>query len=252
MFDTLFTGKNFVELAETASTNSYAMRLLVQSPPEGTVVSTTYQSQGRGQSGNYWESQAGKNLTLSIIYYPDFLAVSDLFYLSKMVSVALHSYIAGILHEETVRIKWPNDILVNGQKIAGILIENQLEGPRVRVSVSGIGLNVNQRDFSPLISARTCSIRHFKSTDLDLRAVMAGLLQQVERAYLQLRAGELDVLDRMYLSHLYGYHKKMNFRIGDKLVSGTIIGVEKQGKLAVELSGGLRYFDLKEIEFIIS
>lgn len=250
MFDTLFTGKNFIELAETPSTNSYAMRILPDNPPEGTVISTTYQSQGRGQTGNHWESLSGKNLTLSIIYYPGFLAVSDIFYLSKMVSVGLRAGIARLLPQEEVCIKWPNDILVNGQKIAGILIENQLEGQRVRVSVLGIGVNVNQRDFSPLIAAQTCSLRHFSNADLDLRRVSATLLEQIERKYLQLRAGQLTALDRAYLTHFYGYQQPRTFLIEDQPVTGTIIGVGKQGKLAVALSDSVRHFDIKEIAFV--
>ena len=239
-----------MELAETASTNSDVMRMLAGNPPEGTVVSATHQSQGRGQAGNYWESRSGKNLTFSILYYPTFLPVSDLFYLSKMVSVALQRCISTLLPGQIVRIKWPNDLLVNGQKIAGILIENQLEGQRVRVSVLGIGLNVNQRDFSPLIAAKTCSLRHFQDTDLDLRAVMAALLQQVEREYLRLKSGQFAAIDRDYLSKLYGYQEPLHFRIDGQTRSGIIIGVEKQGKLAVELAGTLRHFDIREIEFI--
>lgn len=250
MFDTLFTGKNFIKLAEAASTNSYAMQLLASNPVDGTLISATSQLAGRGQSGNHWESESGKNLTISLIYYPRFLKIRDIFYLSKLISLGLQDSIARMLPGQTVQIKWPNDILVNQQKIAGILIENQLEGSDIRVSVSGIGLNVNQRDFSPIIASRTCSLRHFQEKDLDLMEVLGSVLKEIEVQYLHLKNGKFAQLDRAYLQHLFGYQEEMTFRVDQQLVQGIIIGVGKQGHLAVDLAGSVRHFEIKEIEFV--
>ena len=251
MFDTLFTGKNFIELAETDSTNTYACKLLTELPPEGTVVLSHSQSRGRGQTGNHWESETGKNFTASVIYYPTFLKSHELFYLSKMVSVALQEYLDTLISQEPVSIKWPNDILVGNQKIAGILIENQLEGSHVRSTVIGIGLNVNQRDFSPMISAKTCSIRHFRDENLEILQVANDLFQILESQYIRLRQGQQTLLDRIYLRHLYGYQEEITVRVGDAISQGYIIGINKDGKLALQTEGIVRYFDIKEISFVL-
>ena len=116
---------------------------------EGTVVLAKEQTSGRGQVNNTWESSYGDNLLMSIVLYPEFLHAGNQFLLSKFVSLAIVDFLSYYL--ENVTIKWPNDIYVGNKKIAGVLIENSLRGAFISSSVVGIGLNVNQTEFSSSI-----------------------------------------------------------------------------------------------------
>ena len=123
---TLFIGKNLLFLHEVESTNTYAMNLLRNvNVIEGTIVYTDNQTKGRGQRGTVWSSNIGQNIISSIILKPTFLSIENSFYLSKITALAIYDVLTDILTsgQYDIKIKWPNDILVNQQKIAGILIE---------------------------------------------------------------------------------------------------------------------------------
>src|ERR1700747_2779313 len=143
--ETLFTGRNIIELSECASVNTHATELLkAVKLPEGTVIYTKKQTAGRGQRGNTWVSEDGKNLTMCFVFHPNFLNAANSFLLSMTVSLALHDLLTELLTEkQEVKIKWPNDILIDGKKVAGILIENVLREEQLSSSVIGIGLNLN-------------------------------------------------------------------------------------------------------------
>ena len=126
--DTLFIGRNHIEVPSVNSTNEYAPTLLSKSkPPEGTVISTQDQYAGRGQIGSSWESQPGKNISLSIILYPIFLPIAQQFLLNQCISLAIFD-LADKYFPKKTEIKWPNDIYVKGKKVAGILIQNTISG----------------------------------------------------------------------------------------------------------------------------
>jgi BirA family biotin operon repressor/biotin-[acetyl-CoA-carboxylase] ligase len=136
-----------IHLPEVDSTNNYLLRQLAQGVdyPDGTVVYTTVQSCGRGQQGNSWESEPGRNLAFSLLLKPTFLPVTMSFALSELTALAiaetLDEYVPGFL------IKWPNDIYHDDRKAVGILIENRLSGRTLSHSIVGVGVNLNQRVF---------------------------------------------------------------------------------------------------------
>src|ERR1700739_639940 len=141
----LFIGNNYIFLQETASTNSYLQSILrEQQLAEGAVVSTGFQSAGRGQVGAVWESGRDQNMMLSVLLYPKFLNAGEQFLISKTIALAVKDFILIFLPDRNIKIKWPNDILVSGQKICGILIENGLKGERIEYSIVGMGINVNE------------------------------------------------------------------------------------------------------------
>src|SRR5690349_7854438 len=142
-------GHSVVFMPECHSTNDEASRLIESSSHvvEGTVVITDSQTSGRGQRGNTWITEPGKNLTFSLLMKPTFLNAQDQFLLNKAFSLGLYDYLNATL-QATVKIKWPNDMVVNDKKICGILIENQIQGQNIQNSIVGIGLNVNQENFS--------------------------------------------------------------------------------------------------------
>lgn len=243
--NTLFMGQTLVYVPECHSTNAEAARMLHTNPAtaEGSVVITSNQTAGRGQRGNTWESEPGKNLTFSLILKPVFLLAKDQFKLNIAVSLALHDY----LREQVphAKIKWPNDMMLGNQKTCGILIENQLAGQTIQHSVVGIGLNVNQESFA-LPTATSIAIK--KGHDFILNDVLAELLQCIEARYLQLRSS-IDLKEE-YLHALYGAGELRKFQSGDEEFDGTITGVDASGRLEVEVKGSKRLFDLKEIKFL--
>ena len=132
------TSKNLILLNEVESTNNYANQLVLSKAAEhGTVVLAQYQKKGRGQQGNFWESEFGKNMLASFIVFPQFLSAAKQFYFSKIVSLALVDFLKTETNE--VSVKWPNDIYVRNKKIAGILIENSIKGSNLSSAVIGIG-----------------------------------------------------------------------------------------------------------------
>ncbi len=161
---------------------------------EGTVVITREQAEGRGQRGNKWISEAGMNLTFTIVLYPHFLEPAKQFGLSQAVSLGISDHLEKTLKGLKPRIKWPNDIYVNGGKISGILIENVLSGNKISFSLIGIGLNVNQTVFGEGVP-NACSMRTLSGLEFDLEDCLSSLCACLERRYLQLKAGDVAGLE---------------------------------------------------------
>ncbi len=244
---TLFFGKNLVVLPECPSTNTLAADMSQAGQAgEGTVVITHHQTSGRGQRGNTWESGKGLNLTFSAVLHPAFLRVCDQFQLNKAVALAVHDVVKNYT-EESVRVKWPNDIMIGDRKVCGILIENMVTGEKLSRSIVGIGLNVNQKDF-PVTTASSVSI-HSKDP-IDLAKMFDELMQSLEWRYLQLKREDNERLDGDYLEAMYRIDETHSFIINDQNVNGIIRGVDDHGKLIVEIDSAAGTFDLKEIKYV--
>ena len=243
--NTLFTGQKLVYMPECHSTNGEALSLLQNTPQvaEGAVIVTDNQTAGRGQRGNTWESEAGKNLTFSIILKPTFLHPKDQFKLNMAVSLGLYDYLTSQVTD--VRIKWPNDMMLGNQKTCGMLIENQISGQQIQSSIIGIGLNVNQQSFS-LPTPTSVSLK--KGHEFVLDEVLAELLQWIEGRYLQLRAN-IDLKDE-YVNALYARGEQHSFKSGETIFEGMITGIDNVGLLEVAVGNGKRYFDLKQIQLL--
>ena len=203
---------------------------------------------GRGQIDNTWHSEAGKNLTFSLLLNPTFLNLNQQFNLNKVISLALSDVLLPLLGPE-LKVKWPNDILFGNKKIAGVLIENIVQGSRWKHAVVGIGLNVNQVEFPDGLPA--ISIKNILQSDCDLTRLLGDLCKAVEIRYLQLKAGKSELLHRDYLSSLYKFKEFGNFRFNGEVHRGKISGISPQGLLQVDLEQGCREFGFKEITFII-
>jgi BirA family biotin operon repressor/biotin-[acetyl-CoA-carboxylase] ligase len=246
--NTVFLGKNLVFVPECHSTNTLALQLSQNpSSPEGSVVITNNQTAGRGQRGNTWETAPGMNLTFSTLLKPRFLPIKDHFYLNLITSLAVHDFLSQ-KSTEPIHIKWPNDILVHGKKICGILIENQVQGTVITSSVVGIGFNVNQTQFP---SGTPTSLRLITSTVSDLQEILDGLLGCLEARYLHLRQDSSKVtVKRDYLDRLYWRNETHQFSSADTVFNGRITSVDETGRLAVETNEGVRYFGIKEITYL--
>lgn len=250
MSETLFIGKEIIELDVVDSTNNYLSELQKsKSIGEGLVVMAYYQTAGRGQRGSKWISQPGENLTFSIALKPKFLGFNNHFILSKIVSLAICKYLKKITFLDEVKIKWPNDIYVGQNKIAGILIENQFKGDKIVGSIIGIGMNVNQTNFGDL---KATSLKLLTQKEHNLTIVLKEVLRYIESDYLKLRTNTTIAIEKEYLKNLLYYNEYYPYIIEGNKISGKITGVMPDGKLKMELqSGKIQLYDLKEVEFIL-
>ncbi len=239
------------QFEQLPSTNDYACQLLEQGhPEEGTVVVADHQTAGKGQRGNSWEVLPGCNLTLSVIFYPRFLCATQAFLLAQMAALAVRDMLASYLPaSHRLQLKWPNDVLIDGKKVAGILIHNHLSGSKMQASVVGIGCNVNQTAFPPHLP-HAASLASFTGHPFPLDELRGELYGCLERRYLQLKTGQVHLLRRDYLASLYGYQERRTFRLPNgRTFAGIVAGVQENGKLIVDTAAGRHYFDLKEVAF---
>jgi BirA family biotin operon repressor/biotin-[acetyl-CoA-carboxylase] ligase len=249
--ETLFIGRQRFEEEQLLSTNAYALNLLRNGlAREGAIVITKNQTAGRGQRGNTWEAEPGKNLTMSIVLMPSSMNVDEQFVLTKISSLAVVGFLGELMEKEKdkLRIKWPNDIYVGSRKIAGILIENVVRDNQIAGSVVGIGLNINQEAFHTAVSA--VSMKGCTGIEFNLRLCEEKLCEHLESRYLQFRAGQKVKIDSDYRSLLYKLNEEHRFSSGQKNFSGIIQGVTAEGKIRIILgSGEQKDFDLKELKF---
>lgn len=245
----LFIGKNHIRLESVDSTNTYARNLLQDKKPvDGTLVSAAHQLNGRGQTGNMWTADAGKNLTLSVILYPNFLEAEKQFFLNMAVCLAVKDFCEDVLQED-IKIKWPNDIYFEDSKLGGILIENTISGNKLSASVIGIGLNVLQTKFDEDLP-NPCSFATISEGAYDLAKLQEKLCDYIEKYYLQLRQLHFNFLDKAFTVALYGYQQTRQFKKGKQLFKGEIVGVAKDGKLLIQSGEKEMRFAFKEVEYV--
>lgn len=260
MPNTLFTGKVYLRFDELSSTNDYAAELLAAAlpsstkskPAEGTVIRADRQSAGRGQFGSRWESDHGKNLTFSVILYPEWLEVSAQFQLSMAVALAVHDTIGSLYSGPLpVRIKWPNDLYIGDRKTGGILIQNSLSGITIQSSIIGIGLNINQLHFDPNVPNPT-SLASASGQSFNLDHVMDHLFECLEHRYLQLKTGKAVFIRAAYEALLYRRGVSSNFMetATEQVFSGIIEGVTDAGQLRITTAQGERLFSVKEVRIV--
>lgn len=252
--ENLFIGKNIIRLDRVDSTNNYAVGLIRGSREnpalkvfDGTIVSAKFQEQGKGQRGNSWESDAGKNLTFSIVLKPAFLPAGRQFLLNKIISLAILDFLkdCGI---KQVAIKWPNDVLAEGKKIAGILIENIIQSNTIQYSVVGIGLNINQEKFTSTQAATSLKILSGKSYSLEEN--LLKLASFIEGRYLKLK-NDLLSCENDYLNSLYRFNEWNKFNLKGTPANARISGVAEDGRLILQQENGIEnHYDIKEVIFL--
>ena len=227
------------------STNQIAQQLIqTHQLHDGAVVHTDEQLAGRGQQRSHWESSSAQNLTFSVVFFPA-LAIEQQHYLTVLASLAVYDTLAKRL-PQPVSIKWPNDILCENSKICGILIQNNLKVRKIHSTVIGIGLNVNQDQFT---YPRATSLALLTGQYWDRAEVLAQLTERLEVRYEQLRQGQTTVLKREYLTHMFWKDERHLFEDQRGSFYGTILGTDATGRLAVDVEGTLRYYDTKELVY---
>ena len=240
---------HIVKVDATESTNTFLKEMCHQNSLENfTIVITDEQTKGRGQMHASWQSKKGKNLTFSVLIRFGDLKIDQQFYISKVISLAIYDVLSDLLPTK-ISIKWPNDILSAHQKICGVLIENSVKKSRINHSIVGIGLNVNQIEFENLPNAT--SMKLISNANFDLGVVLQKIIISIQKYTSILNAKDFDLIDSLYLNHLYKFNKPSMFKSLSGNFLGKIVGVSLQGKLQVELEDEtIEEFDLKEIEFV--
>jgi BirA family transcriptional regulator, biotin operon repressor / biotin---[acetyl-CoA-carboxylase] ligase len=231
-------GKKMIFLPICQSTNTELARLASQEALlEGTTLYTHAQTAGKGQRGNSWESEPSQNLTFSYLVYPETLLVGEMFLLSMATALGVHEFVAREVGEAKVRIKYPNDILVGTQKIAGILIENSLKGENIEKSIIGIGLNINQTQFAnprATYTPETCLPR---------------LLKDLDKWYKMLKEKKYTEIKANFLAKSFQFNELCTYYTKDREIYGKIIDIDTAGQLHLETNAGIECYFFKEIAF---
>ena len=223
--NTLIIGHKIIRLDNVNSTNSFLSENLNDSSFfEGVVVVANAQTQGRGQGENLWHSNSGDNLLFSVLLQPKCDLIYQ-FYLNQFIAVSICQTLKQFGLD--CQIKWPNDILVNKNKIAGILIENKIQGRMLHSSIVGVGLNVNQSDFPDQLINPT-SMKLLLKDSIDINQVLETLIFQLEKHYFQFKRNELNIINENYQSLLFKRNEKAYFIIKGKRVETIIREVNKQ------------------------
>lgn len=243
-----FQQLKILKYEEVESTNATAMqRLRSGEAKNGDIIVAGYQMAGKGQTKNSWFSSKGNNLLVSIICKDIQLKVSQLPLLNMLVSQAVHSAVNNYFPKDTA-IKWPNDIMVNEQKIAGILVETTLQGEYIKNAVIGVGLNVNEDSF-PENLTQACSFFSITNWYYNLESILNELIEQLDIQLSKLKLSNLDEIKEQYEAVLFGMGTKRYFRQNEKRFEGIVKGVNNEGQLLVEVESEIKMYNNKEITF---
>lgn len=240
-----------IKLNATDSTNTYLRELSVNKTVEDyTVVMAKHQTNGRGQMGANWQSQVGKNLTVSVFKDVSWLGVHNHFFISIAVSLALVKTLNEFM-VLNIRIKWPNDILSDNKKLGGILIENIIKNNQLTASVIGIGLNVNQTMFANLPQAT--SIQNITGRNFSLEEILTSIIQNIAFYFdeLQFRHA-FTALKNEYDNLLFRVHKPSTFRDSNgNLFAGYIHGTDANGNLLLLMENQvIKSYGFKEVTLL--
>lgn len=241
---------NIIKLDAINSTNDYLKTLLQRQFVENfTIVSAENQTNGRGQMGSEWSVEQGKSLTFSVLVKDLLLEISHIFHLNVAVAVSVVEALS-FLQIKDLAIKWPNDIMAEGKKIGGILIENSIKSDGEIFSIVGIGLNVNQKNFENLQKASSISI--LKNQEFDKQEILATILQNLGRNISLVMNKNTEPIWEKYHSVLYKKNVPMPFENtqGQKFM-GIIQNVNQEGKLLIKLEDdSVKKFNIKQIKML--
>lgn len=241
-------GNPFVELQQVDSTNNYATALVHAGMAQsGTVVLAHEQTKGRGQRSKSWNTKGVGNITMSVIVAPDGLGLEKLFLFSMAVAAGVHRFFNKYVNDET-SIKWPNDLYWRDRKAGGILIENIIQNGTWKYSVTGIGININQTDFSDVLT-KVVSLKQITGKDYDVIALARELCASLEWSFDLLLTDEAAVVN-YYHQHLFKRDEEVRLKQGSRVFTTIVKGVTTLGELITN-NGMEERFGVGEVEWIL-
>ena len=242
--------RTIIRLQETDSTNRYLRDMQDKSLTDITVVVADYQTAGRGQGTNRWESEAGKNLLFSLRIHPTMLPVSEQFLLSMAGGLALHETLQ--TYADGFTLKWPNDIYWYDYKVSGTLIETMIACGRLQSCIFGVGINVNQRMFCS-DAPNPISLCTIIGCEVDRERLLKQVLTAFEKYYGMLCRGDCHAVVSLYHEALYrrgGFYK---YRDTEGSFKAEIVEVKSDGHLVLrDRQGMIRSYAFKEVEFMLN
>jgi len=230
--ETRFIGQRVIYHSRVTSTNELAKQAVRQGAVEGTAVIADEQTAGRGRLERVWLSPKG-SISLSIILYPGVTYLPSLIMVASLAVVRSIEAVTGLKSQ----LKWPNDVLVNGKKVCGILIENSVRGNIVNYAIIGIGVNVNLRlsDFPEILPTAT-SLSDELGREVSRLEIIRRLLVEIEKSYLALSAGES--IYEEWRDSLVTLGRKVHIKSGDNDYEGIAESVASDGSLSLRHPDG--------------
>lgn len=239
-----------LHLAETDSTNAYLQRKQAETDIRNWVVSTDRQTAGKGMGCNGWESETGKNLTFSMALDMGFLPAERQFLLSEAVPLGIVEVLDKLLPAEKLSIKWPNDIVFDGQKLAGILINSTIKANMMDISIIGIGLNVNQMQFHDW-PTRPISLKMITGRDYELQPLMEQIAEHILIKVKQLKSSPAAI-EENYLKRLFRYRTWADYEVEGKVLRLFMTGIDEFGRLLlIDKQQTAHCYEIKQIRFLL-
>lgn len=235
---------NLISFDSLPSTNEFLMELSKKDANSWTVIYAKNQTKGKGYAGNEWKVIVGENLTFSFLLKTAY-SFQELIYFNQWISNTICSFLKQF--SANVKVKWPNDIILNNKKVCGILIENHRTNG-VMNSVIGIGINVNQTDFNHLPKAISLNIATDKKYDIE--EILTDLMRGFEKEFSILEQKRFDLIHETYLENLFKKDETSSFRLNNQSIDGIIRDVNEAGNLIVEIDEKRKEFKHKEIELL--
>ena len=237
-------GRNVVYLNRIDSTNNYAKKIALEGCEEGTLVVADYQTCGRGRLGRDWNSPDKKGVWMSLVLRPG-IPFAEVQIITLAASVAVVQALYDVAQIEA-GIKWPNDIIINGKKVCGILVEMNMEIDRINFLVLGIGLNVNQEkdDFSQELLDKAVSLKmHVEETSdsqkiLKRNELIAVILLKFEEIYDKVKSGTFEDIISEWKKYSVTLGKEVNITYKNEQYRGVAENIAKDGKLIVKCEDG--------------
>lgn len=245
--------RRIIHLEETDSTNRYMSTLLDDMQEDIIVAYSDYQTAGRGQGKNTWESERGKNLLFSVLIRPVMVPVAKQYLLSEMGALAVRDALLELegINEEMLTLKWPNDIYYGDKKISGTLIETSVDSKGIKRCVFGVGIDVNQEKFVS-DAPNPMSLKQILGRDIDIAKLLNRIIDSFEKYYSLVISSDYIDITALYHSCLYRAHGFHKYRDKDGEFEGSIVEVEDNGHLILrDRDGMIREYAFKEVEFII-
>ncbi len=240
---------NIIKVDDVTSTNSELKQLCSeQQLPSFSALVAGKQTIGRGQTGNSWESEPYKNLTFSVVLYPENLPAKQNFIISRIFSLAVKATLDKYI--EHISIKWSNDIYYQDKKICGILIENEIMGDNISSSIIGIGININQEKFTGN-APNPISLCQITNNTHDLDEILNCVLHTAKEKYQQFLSGNIETIRKDYQNALYRKSGYYTYEDKNGHFQACIKEVKDNGILVLEtLSGEIKNYLFKEVRFI--
>jgi BirA family biotin operon repressor/biotin-[acetyl-CoA-carboxylase] ligase len=232
-------GATFHYFFELDSTNTYARQLAEAGAREGEIVIAEAQTQGRGRLGRRWQSPPFANLYFSVILRPQ-LPPAQAPQITLTAAVALAETVAAFIAQPAT-IKWPNDILVGGKKLAGILTEASCDSERLHYVILGIGVNLNYavEHMPQEIRARATSIAHLTGKPVHRESFLRRLIQDLDRCYGELEQSGFAALARRWQAHFSLRDRRVRVEMLEQIITGWARGIDRDGALLVEDDNGV-------------